>query len=726
MKRIITLIFSCSFFIVSSQTVIVSEDFSSGISWYNSNYGQCLMGWAPLSTTNYPQFTPFNFSGDFAYAYSWDNSTGACQAGTYMMSPYVDASSYTSATLTFDHYFSPFGVDTAEVWCYSSGGNWNLLQRFTSTNDSGNVSISLNNYLSDSLAIIFDYRGYDGYFWAIDNIKVEAMGGAVTPSWDCVNGACIDPGNSSGGYNDSLLCVANCIAASWDCVNGVCTDPSNGTGTYNDSLVCVASCFQASWDCNNTTGVCFNPGTGQGQYPTLVDCQNVCIAAASWNCISPGNCQDPGDGSGMFPTLAACQSSCVPTISMDNDVPVNFMIFTDRTGLEVPNGNASGISISITPHSSNPRNYLNPGRTVRFKVGVTNNLGTNLTSALITLTPSITDPFVTIITNQVGLNNITSTATEFTLNEFEIVIDNSCPQGHIFYADFEIEEQITQTKYYSTAYPIIIEPFVNTSTTFIDDDSNPDSNGNDDHIVDPNETIEITPMLAEVLPNTINTTDFNGSSSGSPGSNGFAFPGSEDELVGCLLNINNYNFINIWDNVAGATGANVVDCLPDPGIFNSEWFVQSIQSVDYIRPGFDYVFDFNASSTCKFNLYVEFEAAMTWNHIGLDRWNDRIRWLSKIEINTNEPPCVPTNNLSYTINSNKIFPNPFKERAFLELQDDVTHNILLFDVMGKLLREYKDINNDKLIIERGSLSSGTYLLKIINDNVIRMEKLIIE
>ena len=62
----------------------------------------------------------------------------------------------------------------------------------------------------------------------------------------------------------------------------------------------------------------------------------------------------------------------------------------------------------------------------------------------------------------------------------------------------------------------------------------------------------------------------------------------------------------------------------------------------------------------------------------------------------------------------------------LELQDDVTHNILLFDVMGKLLREYKDITNDKLVIERGSLSSGTYLLKIINNKGIRMKKLIIE
>ncbi len=354
-------------------------------------------------------------------------------------------------------------------------------------------------------------------------------------------------------------------------------------------------------------------------------------------------------------------------------------------------------------------------------------------------------------------------------------------------------------------------------------------------------------------------TDFDGNYSIT-----YPFPGREPALSGCFLNLNNYSYINIWDNVPGATGANVVSCLPDASIANSNWYVQPIQNNDYLLPGYDFVFDFNHNITCKFDLFVEFEAAISWHATGNDIYNDRKRWLSKITINPNRIPCpilswdcdangmcfdpgtgqgqylsqaaclsacvvtpswdcdisttncfdpgtgqgqystltaclnacvvapswdcnptngtcsdpgtgqgqystqsaclsacasipswdcnisnltcsdpgtgqgqfstqsaclsacVSTNTSSYIINSTKIFPNPFKEKAVLEFQDKTTQSVLLFDVMGKLLREYEDINNNKLIIERGSLISGTYILKIINENSIIIERIIIE
>ena len=33
----------------------------------------------------------------------------------------------------------------------------------------------------------------------------------VNPTWDCVNGSCIDLGSGTGAYNDSLVCTTNCI-----------------------------------------------------------------------------------------------------------------------------------------------------------------------------------------------------------------------------------------------------------------------------------------------------------------------------------------------------------------------------------------------------------------------------------------------------------------------------------------------------------------------------------
>jgi hypothetical protein len=700
----------------------------------------------------------------------------------------------------------------------------------------------------------------------------------VTPSWDCdgTNGTCYDPGNGSGQYSTQTACVSACIVTpSWDCdgTNGTCSDPGNGSGQYSTQSACISACIVTpSWDCDPTSGTCSDPGNASGQYGSLSACLSACVAPTSWNCDPNGiTCSDPGNGSGSFSSQSACLSlsTCAPIVSMNNDVPVHFMIFTDRTGMGTPSSPnpMPGVSVSIAPHVSNPRNYLNPGKIVRFKAGVTNLLSTNLTSALITLSSTFNDPYVTIINNQVGLNNITSNETEFTLTEFEISIDSSCPPGHIFYANFEIVNQITSTTYNSTAYPISIEPFVNVEQTvpglspgtMIDDDTNPDSDGDDDHVVDANEIIEITPQLAGASFDITNLTDFGGSfSTTNP------FPGREAALSGCFLNLNNYSYINIWDNVPGATGANVVSCLPDFSIANSNWYVQPIQNTDYLLPGYDFVFDFNHNITCKFDLFIEFEAAISWHETSFRTYNDRKRWLSKITINPNRIPCpilswdcdangmcfdpgtgqgqylsqaaclsacvvtpswdcdisttncfdpgtgqgqystltaclnacvvtpswncnptngtcsdpgtgqgqystqsaclsacastpswdcdisnltcsdpgtgqgqfstqsaclsacVSTNTFSYTINSTKIFPNPFKEKAVLEFQDKTTQSVLLFDVMGKLLREYEDISNNKLIIERGSLSSGTYILKIINENSIIMQRIIIE
>ena len=59
------------------------------------------------------------------------------------------------------------------------------------------------------------------------------------------------------------------------------------------------------------------------------------------------------------------------------------------------------------------------------------------------------------------------------------------------------------------------------------------------------------------------------------------------------------------------------------------------------------------------------------------------------------------------------------------MKGNSTQRVLLFDIMGQLLREYNDIK-DNLIIERGALSSGTYFLNIISENSSSIEKIVIE
>jgi hypothetical protein len=69
--------------------------------------------------------------------------------------------------------------------------------------------------------------------------------GTVTPSWDCTNGACIDPGTGQGAYNSLVTCNSACaITPSWDCDGmGTCTDPGTGAGMYASQASCDNACI---------------------------------------------------------------------------------------------------------------------------------------------------------------------------------------------------------------------------------------------------------------------------------------------------------------------------------------------------------------------------------------------------------------------------------------------------------------------------------------------------
>jgi hypothetical protein len=64
------------------------------------------------------------------------------------------------------------------------------------------------------------------------------------PSWNCVNGVCVDPGDGSGQHSILSECEDNCSdTPSWDCNNGVCSDPGTGQGFYTSLSACQSNCF---------------------------------------------------------------------------------------------------------------------------------------------------------------------------------------------------------------------------------------------------------------------------------------------------------------------------------------------------------------------------------------------------------------------------------------------------------------------------------------------------
>jgi hypothetical protein len=99
------------------------------------------------------------------------------------------------------------------------------------------------------------YLGYldEFSFWerALSSAEIYTLCDSLplinsTQSWDCVNGACVDPGNGSGSFSDSLICVSNCVLPSWDCIANACIDPGNGSGTYTTINSCQAACVSTS------------------------------------------------------------------------------------------------------------------------------------------------------------------------------------------------------------------------------------------------------------------------------------------------------------------------------------------------------------------------------------------------------------------------------------------------------------------------------------------------
>jgi hypothetical protein len=159
-----------------------------------------------------------------------------------------------------------------------------------------------------------------------------------SPSWDCVNGACIDPGTGLGAYTSLGACNIACVAVtpSWDCVNGACIDPGTGLGQYPSPSACLMdSCNvmppSPSWDCVN--GACIDPGTGLGAYNSLGVCIGACVITPSWDCIN-GACIDPGTGQGPYTSLVICDNACIVNGVEEQTTNKKLLKITDLLGRE--------------------------------------------------------------------------------------------------------------------------------------------------------------------------------------------------------------------------------------------------------------------------------------------------------------------------------------------------------------------------------------------------------
>jgi uncharacterized repeat protein (TIGR01451 family) len=75
----------------------------------------------------------------------------------------------------------------------------------------------------------------------------------------------------------------------------------------------------------------------------------------------------------------------------------------------------------------------------------------------------------------------------------------------------------------------------------------------------------------------------------------------------------------------------------------------------------------------------------------------------------------------------KIYPNPFNAEATVQFNKKVSDAaLIIFDMLGQKLKAIDHISGDKVIINRGNISSGIYFIRLMQDNkIIAAGKIII-
>ena len=71
-----------------------------------------------------------------------------------------------------------------------------------------------------------------------------------------------------------------------------------------------------------------------------------------------------------------------------------------------------------------------------------------------------------------------------------------------------------------------------------------------------------------------------------------------------------------------------------------------------------------------------------------------------------------------SINEISIYPNPFAYSTTLDISFNrqTIYQVILIDHLGKTVRTYKNVPTRKMQIEKGTLTSGLYIIQIIVDN----------
>lgn len=344
---------------------------------------------------------------------------------------------------------------------------------------------------------------------------------------------------------------------------------------------------------------------------------------------------------------------------------------------------------------NNPLNVFAKDIPIRLKIKIRNNLSQNLLSASGTL--STDSPYISLSNNSSSYNNILVNNEEWSSNEFEFSISNDAPDEFIVDFTLQVNDQLVTGGPWTCEFslPIVLDPF-EIGLVLIDDDSNPDSQGDNDDIIEANEKVEIIPLLNNVSDN--------------------EFDDIEGELISSITEI------EIWDFVSGASGV-VYDHYPYNVISGDQEPVVAHQN--NIMPEQDFVLSYNAPETFTFSLTMLISAT-------LPKYNDmEMRWSETFWLNEGYPQVSIADGQPDEFDLSQNFPNPFNPTTAISFQlpEPGQVNLCVYDLNGQKLRTLvngiRDAGYYTVNFQAGDLPSGVYLYRLSSGTEVVTKKMVL-
>jgi hypothetical protein len=176
-------------------TTLLSENFEGALQMTVINVpphdlgSEWILQTSPYTYVGTSTFT-FQSPGNNKFMLTNSDVTGSgSNTNTRLTSPLINASGYSTLSLTFNHFYLTFTGDQGTVEVSTNGGtNWTILTTYNSNLGSSTnftpVTINLNAYVgSASFMFRFNYSATWDWFWAIDDIVLTGTPSATTYAW---------------------------------------------------------------------------------------------------------------------------------------------------------------------------------------------------------------------------------------------------------------------------------------------------------------------------------------------------------------------------------------------------------------------------------------------------------------------------------------------------------------------------------------------------------------